>query len=292
MHSQSPSSPAQLFDRALHGQHRLRASAQFPAVDFLFAEAAMRAADRLEDIARHFERAVLVGSHQSLGKAYVQATDRIGSLIEADEQRAMLSASGPRIVCDLEHLPFAHNSLDAFISIGNLHWVNDLVGSLIQARLSLKPDGLLLAVLPGARTLQELRDVLLSIGVEDGLAPRLSPLVDVRDAGNLLTRAGFALPVADSELLEITYPNLTQMLRELRGMGEANALTQRSRIPTTRRFWQRVDALYRERHTDAEGRLKMTVELVTLTAWKPHESQPKPLARGSGQVNLGDILKN
>ena len=284
--------PPALFDRALHRHFRARHAAHFNSVDFLFNEAAILAGDRLEDITHRFPHTALLGGHQGLVAEVLRTTGKVDWLIEAEETPAMLGPRyGRQMICDFEHLPFARASLDALVAVGSLHWVNDLVGCLIQARLALKPDGLLLAVLPGARSLIELREALLAVGMEDGLAPRLSPLVDVRDAGNLLSRAGFALPVADSEMLDITYPDLSTMLRELRRMGQGNALTQRSRLPTTRSFWKKVEEAYHAQHADAEGRLKMSVELVTLTAWKPHESQQQPAKRGSGQMHLGEILQ-
>ncbi len=269
-----------LFDRAAHARFQRRAH-----LHWLGMEAAERAAERLEDTVRHFPRALLFGAQGGGAAPRLRATGRIGELIVADAVPAHA-----QLVLDLERLPLAADGMDAAILLGHLHWTNDLVGALIQLRLALKPDGMLLALLPGAATLRELRECLLTLGAEVGLAPRLSPLLEVRDGGNLLQRAGFALPVADSEIITASYPSPMALLNELRAMGESNALLQRSRRPAPRHFWARLSALYQERYADSEGRIPATFELVTLTAWKPDPSQPKAAKRGSGQTPLGDVF--
>ncbi len=274
--------PQPLFDRPLHRYFQSRAR-----LHWLGEEAARNVAERLMDTTRHFERALLVGAQGGLAAPMLRATGRIGQLHVAD-----MAPAHTDLVLDLERLPIAENSLDAAILLGGLHWTNDLVGALIQLRLALKPDGLLLAVVPGAHTLRELRDVMLMHGAQEGLAPHLSPLLDVRDGGNLLQRCGYALPVADSETLTATYADLPSLLNELRAMGEGNALLQRRRHPTGRAYWHRLAALYQTHHADPESRLPATFEMVTLTAWKPHESQQKPAKRGSGEVNLGHVFQN
>ena len=302
----------QLFNRNLHKLRRNKAAATLGAVDFLLVETAARLADRLEDMQRTFPLALDLGCHTGQF-----ASPKIDTLIQADLSHAMVEmidfqpskceaavrrggeaiAEGEgsplkRIVADEEYLPFLENSLDAVISNCSLHWVNDLVGSLIQIRQSLKPDGLFLAVVPGPRTLQELRESILAVSTEIGkIAPRISPFVEVRDAGALLQRAGFALPVIDSEIITLTYRDLLTLLREIKQMGEANALTQQHQGMTGKQFWPRVMQHYAEHFSNAEGKLNATVELVFMTAWAPHESQQQPAKRGSGQIALATAFE-
>lgn len=280
MNPQPPITPL-LFDRALHRRFQSRAH-----MHWLGEEAAHRAAERLMDTTRHFERTLLIGAQGGLAAPILRASGRIGRLHVAD-----LVSRHTGLALDLERLPIAEHSLDAAILLGGLHWTNDPVGALIQLRLALKPDGMLLAIVPGAQTLRELRDVLLTLGAEEGLAPRLSPLLEVRDGGNLLQRCGFALPVADSESLTASYAAPQDLFHELRAMGEGNALTQRTRRPGTRDYWARVATFYESNYADAEQRIPATFEFVTLTGWKPHESQPKAAKRGSGAVNLGTVFR-
>lgn len=244
--------------------------------DFLYREMLERLCDRLSDMNRSFPRALEVGGHGSIIKDYLPAS----AGIEALEQTDTMFDDAP--------LGYGENSFDLIIACGSLHWVNDLPGALIQMQKALKPDGLFLAMLPGGETLKELRQSFeaAEIQMKGGISPRISPFVDVRDAGALLQRAGFALPVADSEKLEIEYTHPLKLLHDLRDMGQGNALlaSQKTFTPVTL-VMQMVD-YYLQHFAAGEGRVKVTFEFVTLTAWKPHHSQQQPAARGSGKVSL------
>ncbi|MGB1024940.1 MAG: methyltransferase domain-containing protein, partial [Rhodospirillaceae bacterium] len=198
----------------------------------------------------------------------------------------------PSFCADEEWLPLREGQLDAVFSNLSLHWVNDLPGAMIQINRALKPDGLFLATLFGGETLRELRDCLAEteIALDGGLSPRTSPLTDVRDAGGLLNRAGFALPTVDTDVITVMYSDPLKLLRDLRGMGETNCVIERRRTPLRRETLMAALALYQQRHGDAEGRVPATFQVIYLTAWAPDASQPRPARRGSGQVSLGDIL--
>ena len=173
-----------------------------------------------------------------------------------------------------------------------LQLVNDLPGALVQIRRALKPDGLLLAALLGGDTLKELRQAWLVAEAEvmGGVSPRVAPFADVRDLGALLQRAGFALPVVDSETVTVTYPSPLALMREIKAMGASNMLTSRRRVPVTRRLLARASEAYLERFALPGGRVPATFEILTLTAWAPDESQPKPLRPGSARTRLADAL--
>ena len=194
--------------------------------------------------------------------------------------------------CDEEALPFRDRSLDLVVSGLSLQHANDLPGTLTQVRRALKPDGLLLAAMLGGNTLHELRTSLLAAEeeLEGGASPRVAPFADVRDMGALLQRAQFALPVVDSETVVVTYANPLALMHELRGMGAANALSARSRKPLRRATLLRSFEIYAERFGLANGRIPATFEILTLTGWAPHESQPKPLQPGSAKMRLADAL--
>jgi SAM-dependent methyltransferase len=195
-------------------------------------------------------------------------------------------------VADEELLPFRDGSLDLVVSALALQLVNDLPGTLIQIRRALKPDGLMIAALMGGRTLEELREAFVVAETETlgGASPRVAPFADVRDLGALLQRAGFALPVADSETLEVGYASPLHLMRDLRAMGWANVLVERRRAPLGKATLARAIAVYQERHGRPDGRVKATFEIVTLTGWAPHESQQKPLRPGSAAHRLADAL--
>ena len=195
-------------------------------------------------------------------------------------------------MADLEALTLATESFDLAVSALALQTVNDLPGALVQIRRALKPDGLFLGALMGGRTLHELRAVLTQAEAEitGGASPRIAPFVDVRDMGGLLQRAGFALPVADSQALTARYDDLFALMADLRAMGATSPLAARSRRPTRRAVFFRAAQLYADRFADADGRIRATFEIVSASGWAPHESQQRPARRGSGQVSLATVL--
>ncbi len=285
-----------VFDRGLVRRHRDRAAGDFGRHDFLVREVAERLAERLNDVTRDFPRALDLGCHDGALAAALGARGGIETLIQSDLSAAMArlaAANGrPTLVADEELLPFAPESFDLVMSVLSLHWVNDLPGTLIQIGRCLKPDGLFLAALLGGETLSELRAALLraEAEVEGGASPRVSPFLDLRDAGALLQRAGFALPVADRDVITVDYPDALTLMADLRAMGEANALEDRRRSPSRRATLLRAAELYQELYARDDGRLPATFDVIYLTAWAPHASQPKPLRPGSATQRLAEAL--
>ena len=183
-------------------------------------------------------------------------------------------------------------SLDLVVSALALQFVNDLPGTLIQIRRALKPDGLLLTALIGGDSLIELREAFAQAEseIEGGLSPRVAPFADLRELGALMQRAGFALPVVDSDRLTVRYDSPFALMRDLRAMGATNILSERRRVPLKRKTLQRMAQLYADRFADADGRLRATFEIAWLSGWAPHESQQKPLKPGSATQRLADAL--
>ncbi|MBM3598762.1 MAG: methyltransferase domain-containing protein [Alphaproteobacteria bacterium] len=291
-----------VFDRRIVAQHRARAAADLAAHDFLFREVADRLADRLDDVVRRFPVALDLGCH---GGHMAQALGRRGGvehLVQADLASAMArrardaaAASGrpvSTLAADEEALPFAPGSFDLILSCLGLHWVNDLPGALLQMRMALKPDGMVLAAMLGGDTLIELREALADaeIATAGGLSPHVSPFADTRDAGALMQRAGFALPVVDSDRIVVSYPDALALMRDLRGMGETNAVIERRRAGLRRATLFAAVERYRERHAADDGRITATFQVIYLTAWAPHPAQQKPLAPGSARSRLADAL--
>jgi SAM-dependent methyltransferase len=287
----------QVFNRRQVRRNRERAAARLDTHDFLFAEAAERLADRLDDIKRAFPLALDLGARGGVLARRLARRGGIETLVGADLSEAMArrgaaSGNSPAVVADEEFLPFAGRAFDLVISNLDLHWVNDLPGALIQIRRALKPDGLFLASMFGGGTLAELRDALMAaeIELENGVSPRVSPFADVRDLGDLLQRAGFALPVVDAEEITVSFGSPLKLLADLRGMGETNAVIARRKQFTRRATMMAAMARYGEKYGAVDGRVPATFSVLTMTAWAPHPTQPKPLARGTGQVNLADVL--
>ncbi|HTI67843.1 MAG TPA: methyltransferase domain-containing protein [Caulobacteraceae bacterium] len=287
--------PPLLFDRAVHRARLDRAAGGYAG--FLKQRVAEDAAERLAAVLRDFPLALDLGARDgALARAlqHDPAANRIGTLIEADLSGAMLqrNPAALRVVADEERLPFAPESLDLIVSLLSLHWTNDLVGALVQIRRTLKPDGLFVGALFGGETLTELRQSLIAAEAElaDGAGLRVSPFADGLDAAGLLQRAGFTLPVADVERLTVRYDHPLKLMADLRAMGETNALTDRARRPLTRPVLARASEIYRERFGLPDGRIPATFEVVAVTGWAPHASQPQPLKPGSAKVRLADAL--
>ncbi len=284
--------PPPIFDRALLRQRLARARAH-PA-DFLLTQAAEDLADRLLNVQRPFSVIADVGTptpvlSQALAARWPQArVHRIAPIAPATGSPGRASLA----VADLEALPLAPESLDLAVSAMALQSVNDLPGALVQIRRALKPDGLFLAALLGGRTLHELRTCLSEAELElfGGISPRVAPFADVRDMGGLLQRAGLALPVADSDALTVRYATLFHLMADLRAMGATNPLVDRLRRPSPRALFARAAELYAARFADADGRIRATFEIVSISGWAPHESQQKPARRGSGTVSLAAAL--
>lgn len=275
-----------VFDRVLLRRRLDRAAPVFGEADFLKRRAAADVVERLEAILRDFPLAADLGARTGAFAAALAGSEaRVGVLIETDLSRHMLAGrAGLRVQADEERLPFAPASLDLIVSSLALHAVDDLPGVLAQARAALTPDGLFLAALFGGATLWELRGALLDAETElrGGAGPRVSPFLDPGDGPRLLQRAGFALPVSDVDRVSVGYRHPLALLQDLRRMGETSVLLERDRAPLSRAVLARAFELYAERHGRADGKVEATFEIVTLTGWAPHESQPQPLEPGEG----------
>lgn len=282
-----------VFDRAAVRRHRDRAATGLDGHDFLFREVAERLASRLDDIRRSFPTALELGSHGGPLAAALAGRGGVERLVQSDQSPALLRRTGGlRVAADEELLPFAPESFDLVASVLSLHWVNDLPGALVQARRILRPDGLFLAAMFGGDTLGELRQAFAAaeIAEEGGASPRLSPFADIRDTGMLLQRAGFALPVVDADSITVTYPDPLALMRDLRGMGESNAVRERRKGFTRRATLMAAAAAYAERFAGADGRVPATFQVIYLTGWAPHESQQRSLRPGSARARLADAL--
>nr|WP_210327726.1 methyltransferase domain-containing protein [Aminobacter carboxidus] len=259
--------------------------------DFLMARAAEDLGERLSTVERSFERGAAIFSVSPAAAAVLAASGKVAELVRVEADQAFLGG-GPGIVSDPETIALEPASIDLAISLLALQEANDIPGQLIQIRRSLKPDGLFLGVLAGAGTLVELRESLLAAETEisGGASPRVIPFTDVRDAGGLLQRAGFALPVADVETVTVRYDTMFGLMADLRAMGVTSALADRSRKPATRRLFQRAAEIYAERFSDPDGRVRASFSFVWLSGWAPDASQQKPLKPGSAQVSLAEVL--
>jgi SAM-dependent methyltransferase len=284
------SSGPKIFDRRLLRARQARALALGPAT-FLLDRVASEIGERLSAILRRFEVAADLGTPTDAVRRVLAASGKVGAIISAAYQPDR-DSSFLRVVADEEALPFANGSLDLVVSALALQFVNDLPGTLVQIRRTLKPDGLLLAALIGGESLTELREAIAAAEseIEGGMSPHVAPFADVRELGALLQRAGFALPVIDSDRLIVRYDSVFALARDLRHMGATNVLRERRREPLRRATVERMAEIYAERFADPDGRLRASFEIIWLSGWAPHESQQKPLKPGSAARRLSDAL--
>ncbi|HWX14170.1 MAG TPA: methyltransferase domain-containing protein [Methylocella sp.] len=286
-------SPLLIFDRSLARRRLARAAASGKGDDFLLARAIEEFRDRLSTIKRAFSEVLDAGTPAPRLAAWL--VDRFQPRLLVRMAPLPETAGKIPLVCligDEENLPLAQESFELVVTALSLQNLNDLPGALIQLRRVLRPDGLFLGCLLGGTSLHELRTVLAVAETElcGGISPRVAPFADVRELGGLLQRAGFALPVADSETVTVRYASLFDLMADLRAMGATNALVARLRKPSAKGFFMRAAEVYAQRFADPDGRLRATFEMIFLSGWAPHESQQKPLPPGSAKMRLSDAL--
>ncbi len=261
--------PPALTDRVALAHHRRRAAAA-PAL-FLHESVADELELRLGEVNRRFTApAIVTGAPDFWARRWPAA----------------------RVVGDEDTLALEPGAHDLVIHALALHWADDPVGQLVQCRHALRPDGLFLAAMFGGRSLSELRAAMAAAELEilGGMSPRVLPMAEIRDLGALLQRAGFALPVADSDLHDVRYRDSLHLMHDLRAMGETNALSERHRRPPPRRLFSALEAKYRASFTHPQGGIAATFEVIYLTGWAPDPGQPQPLRPGSAQQRLADAL--
>lgn len=251
----------QIFDRQALKHTRTRAAADFDQYRFLHDLADEQIAERLRDIKRSF-----TARH---------------ALSPADFDN------------DIEALGLAPDSLELITSCLNLHTVNDLPGLLVQIRKSLQADGLFMAAMFGGETLYELRESLMQteLAMKGGVSPRVFPFADKQQMGGLLQRAGFALPVVDSDIIRVSYENIFKLMHDLRGMGESNVIAARNRGNPGKEFFMRAGQYYQEHFSEDDGRITASFEILYLIGWAPHTSQQQPLKPGSAKKRLAEVLE-
>ena len=274
------------FDRALRRLRRDRAAVRFAGADYLHRLAANELLERLDSVTRDFQDALVLGS------AYNELSQDLrhrGLQVTTGDFSGLFAAD---VRCDEDRLPFADGAFDLVVSVGTLDTVNDLPGALALIRRTLRPDGLFLAAFAGAGSLVRLRSAMLAADAigEGAASPRIHPQIDVRAAGDLLTRAGFALPVADSDRVDVRFSGLMSLVSDLRAMGVTNMLESRSRRPLTRLALAAAAADFADR-ADADGKTVERFEIIYLIGWAPSPDQPRPARRGSATASLAAVLE-
>jgi SAM-dependent methyltransferase len=267
-------STPQVFNRALYIDRQASASSE--ALQMLDARVAEELQDRISLIIRSFESAVLIAPR---AQSFAQALSATGKFKRIDT----------RALCSGDNLNLNPESADAIISLLDLHAVNDVPGYMAQVSRALQPDGLAVFAFFAGETLRELREAWLEAEqqVTGGVSPRVAPMIDLRETGGLLQRAGLALPVADIDRATIRYADAMSLMREVKELGFANCLQGRSQKFITPGMLFQAATHY---PSQADDRIAATIEIAWAMAWKPHSSQQQPLKPGTAKARLADAL--
>jgi NADH dehydrogenase [ubiquinone] 1 alpha subcomplex assembly factor 5 len=273
---------ADIFDTSLFKLKQNRRFQTDTDYNFLYDWSVQQIKDRMSVITRDFESVIHLGARDN---SFVQDFKN-GFTLHTDKTFSSHS------IGDESFLPIKTASQDLIVSTLNLHRMNDVPGALIQIKRALKPDGLFLGVLFGGETLSTLRECLTETEIKHhgGVSPRIFPFADKQDCGALMQRAGFALPVIDSEIITVSYTSLVKMLHDLRGMNESNTLVERNKNYVGHAFFNDVEKAYRTKTDNDSKYMDVKFEMIFLLGWAPHDSQQKPLTPGSATGRLADVL--
>ncbi|MBS0271609.1 MAG: methyltransferase domain-containing protein [Proteobacteria bacterium] len=232
-----------LFDIQAYHLHQQRAKKTFHDHDFLYQHVRDELLARLQDFKARFLEPLTLSPLPSFGIHHAILED---------------------------YLSFPKETFDLILSCLQAHWINDLPGHLKSIHHSLKKEGLFLGALWGGRTLYELRESLLQaeIKLTGGASPRMAPLLHPTDASILLGKAGFFMPVVDTEIITVTYPSILNLITDLRGMGETNKLIDRPKTFTSKLLFKAAEEIYHEAFGNNSGTLPATFEVIYLTGWK------------------------
>jgi SAM-dependent methyltransferase len=268
-----------LFDRKLLKAHRIRALRNSARDDFISRAMMETATEQLSFIARSFSNGLVVSSQVPPNYA-------------AEQRHVMDIGYDAASEFDLETPKLSPATFDMIAVVGELNWVNDVPGCLIQLRQALCPDGFFLGIFVGGDTLTEVRSCLMQAesDILGGAALRVSPTIDVRDAGGLLQRAGFAMPVADVDRMKVRYAHPLKLFSDLRTFGETAAFADKS-PPLRRDVLARFCEIYTDKYADSDGRISATLDIISISGWAPADNQPQPKKRGSAKMSLAAVLK-
>lgn len=268
-----------LFDTGFSQLRKNRALRQYSEPHFLNDWILKDISERLDVIRKDFSKTLLHGHNLSPSSI---ANDKLKTIeIMGDLQ-------------DGEIMPIAPQSCELMISVNELHRLNDPATYLLQARHALQDDGFFICAFPGETVLPELREALTEaeMNMRGGLSPRLLPTIAKKDMGALMQRAGFALPVVDSEKITLSYKKLETLYQDIRSLGGGNILSARDKTYIGKGFFAEVEHIYGEKHKNEDGTYIATLDIIFAVGWAPHASQQQPSQRGSATVSLTEILES
>lgn len=204
-------------------QRLARATQRGLARSFLGTLIADELAARVAMREQKFANILLLGPMAAFQPRFVAAIAGAAAWVRCAPADCVFPA-GRVIVADEDRLPFPAESFDLIISGGNLDTVNDLPGALLLIRRLLTPGGYFMGTMFGAGSLPVLKRSMLA-GDAERVSPHIHPQIDIRGAGELMSRAGFSEPVIDTETRIIRYSALATMISDLRDFGATSSLS-------------------------------------------------------------------
>ena len=290
-----------IFSKKKNQISRNRASTKYKKYDYLFNEVNKRLFDRLKFIKRKFVNTLEVGSKTGNTIDLFNKKKDIKKIFISDISKEMLLIAKKQKInkqkfflsIDEENLPFKNNQFNLVFSNLYLHWSNDLFKVLNEIYRTLKPDGLFLCSIFGSETLNELKYSLCSAEdkISKNISPRVSPFIRLQDAGTLLQKAGFQLPVIDRDSIKIFYHDIFSLMKDLKGMGESNSLINRKKIFTTKKLFDVANKIYKKKFSENK-KIYATFEILYFIGWSKHSSQQNPEIPGSAKKRLADALSS
>ena len=280
---------------------RNRASIKYKKYDYLFDEANGRLFERLKSIKRSFKNTLEIGSRTGNTIELFNKKNDIKKIFISDISKKMLLIAKKKksnkqknfLILDEENLPFKNRQFNLVFSNLYLHWANDLYKVLNEIYRILKPDGLFLCTVFGSETLNELKYSLCSAEdkISKSISPRVSPFLRLQDAGTLLQKSGFQLPVIDKDTIKIYYDDIFSLMKDLKGMGESNSLINRKKTFTTKKLFSLANKIYKNKFS-TKKKIYATFEILYFIGWTKHTSQQKPKSPGSAKKKLADALSS
>jgi len=290
MDTQTLKQQPELYDYGRGAAIRARSERIAPSdADFLLRRVSSDIVERLSVINRTFDTAIDLYTPSHCLAEMINEAKSLQSIVP-NELRSQVKITADKSK-GIDDLGLAPNSIDLAVSGFGLHWCNDIPGILAQIQRALRPDGLLMAVLPASGTLQELRESLMEaeMGITGGASLRVDPFIEIKQAGDLLMRAGFTLPVTDLDEVVVRYGSFSSLIEDLRAMGVTSSLRENRGI-APRDLFARARDIYHERYADDDGRIRATFRMIHMSGWSPHSSQQKPLKPGSADISLAGFL--
>lgn len=250
-----------LFDRPLRALRRDRAARIGPDL-FLFDRAFDECLDRLRDFARPFERALLIGCPSPTWQTKLR---EFSGDVDVRDPGHLFATRAGGVQIEEDRFDFGEAIYDLCLAIGTLDTVNDLPIALGLLHRALRPNSPLIGAIAGGNSLPALRASLIEAGrVEGRVVARTHPRIEAPTLAQLLSAAGFVMPVVDVDRLSLRYSSMTDLVRDLRRMGATSALAERAR-PLSRRAALQAGVEFERLGID--GRTEEQVEILHFLGW-------------------------